>query len=131
MREMRLSQNYFHAPSDKANVAIALIRMSWMVVLMITVLLMLPSVSGKFDPYVDNGGTLVGQCRILSSPSLLLPSCHFNPSLPVFPLLLLVLCSALLFSALPFFAMLCSSKLQSVSHTSPMHSITKSQCDMK
>jgi hypothetical protein len=115
MRGMRLSQNYLHAPSDKANVAIALIRMSWIVVLMITALLMLPSVSGKFDPYVDNGGTLVGQYRIPSSPSLLLPSFHFTPSLPVSPLLLLVLCSALL----------CSSKLLSVSHTSPMHSITK------
>ena len=123
---MRLSQNYFYAPSDKANVATALIRMSWMVVLIITVLLMLPSVSGKFDPYVDNGGTLVGQCRILSSPSLLLPLCHFNPSLPVSPLLLFVLCSSLFCSSLLY-----SSKLQSVSHTSPMHSITKSQCDMK
>jgi hypothetical protein len=88
MREMRLSQNYVFAPSDKANVAIALIRMSWMVALIITVLLMLPSVSGKFDPYVDNGGTLVGQYRILSSPSLLFPSFHFTPSL-------LVHCSAL------------------------------------
>ena len=104
---MRLSQNYLYAPSDKAHIAIALIRMSWMVVLMISVLLMLPAVSGKFDPYVDNGGTLVGQYRILSSPSLLLPSFHFTPSLPVSPLLLLVLCSvlsALLCSAFPSYS---------------------------
>ena len=87
---MRLSENYFYAPSDKAYVTIVLIRMSWMVALMITMLLMFPGVSGKFDPYVDNGGTLVGQYRILSSPSSFI-----SLSLSLLLLLSSLFCSAL------------------------------------
>ena len=38
--------------------------------LMTCLLLIFPGIAGKFDPYVDNGGTLVGQYRFLSSKVL-------------------------------------------------------------
>ena len=58
---MRLSRRYSFAFSSISVVIDVLTRVSWMLASITTMLLMFPGVFGKFDPYVDNGGTLVGQ----------------------------------------------------------------------
>ena len=66
---MRLFRRCSYASSCKSVVIDVL-------ALMTSLLLILPGIAGKFDPYVDNGGTLVGQYRFFSSE--LLHSCAVN-----------------------------------------------------